>query len=68
MSSQNLSINGTKCVKLLRYLAITISLILACDTPLIAQGVVDATSLNNKIMAGYQGWFRCRKHQLGARV
>ncbi len=59
MSSQNSSVNGANCVKLLRYLAITISLIVACDKPLIAQGVVDATSLNNKIMAGYQGWFRC---------
>jgi hypothetical protein len=27
-------------------------------TPVQAQDVVDATTLNNKIMAGYQGWFR----------
>jgi hypothetical protein len=31
---------------------------LAFCSPLQAQDVVDATSMNHKIMAGYQGWFR----------
>ncbi len=26
--------------------------------PAVAQDVVDATTMNNKVMAGYQGWFR----------
>jgi hypothetical protein len=30
----------------------------ALSTQLKAQDVVDATTWNNKIMAGYQGWFR----------
>jgi hypothetical protein len=33
-------------------------LLIAFSSQLQAQNVVDATTMNNKIMAGYQGWFR----------
>jgi hypothetical protein len=43
----------------LKYIAATLLVLLATfDSQLKAQDVVDATTMNNKIMAGYQGWFR----------
>lgn len=42
----------------LKRMAILLIIFIAANSSLKAQNVVDATSLNNKIMAGYQGWFR----------
>lgn len=42
----------------LRLMVIILIIFIAANPSLRAQNVVDATSLNNKMMAGYQGWFR----------
>jgi hypothetical protein len=43
---------------LLKWGLIMFTIFIAISSPIGAQSVVDATTLNNKIMAGYQGWFR----------
>ncbi|HEY4326435.1 MAG TPA: RICIN domain-containing protein [Mucilaginibacter sp.] len=45
-------------IKFLKLLFAILIIIAAFSHQLKAQAVVDATTLNNKIMAGYQGWFR----------
>lgn len=43
---------------LLKRTSIILLLFTALGSQLKAQDVVDATTMNNKVMAGYQGWFR----------
>lgn len=51
MSPQNKYVH-LKCI------AVILISFIALNSQVKAQDVVDATSLNNKVMAGYQGWFR----------
>jgi len=46
-------------VTLFQFFLIFIGLMITSPNPSNAQDVVDATTLHNKTMAGYQGWFRC---------
>jgi hypothetical protein len=41
-----------------KWIALVLLFALTINLRLQAQDVVDATTLNNKVMAGYQGWFR----------
>src|ERR1700749_3868604 len=52
-------------VKRFKLPLVVLLLFMAICSKLRAQDVADATSLNNKIMAGYQGWFREPTDPLG---
>jgi hypothetical protein len=50
----------------LKRIAITLLILTSFSAQLRAQDVVDATTMNNKVMAGYQGWFRTPGDQPGS--